>query len=906
PGFRRTFRITRSAPDVPRDVADELDLYLDLRTEELIEQGLEPDDARRRSEVAFGNRRGVEAECRRIDEPLVRERRRSELFASILGDMRHALRDLGRRPTFALTACLTLAVCIALNTALYSAVRTILLQPLPYPEPDRIVTLFNSYPKAGFPRASNTVPEYFERRAAVPAFEEVALYDIRTRSVGEPGAIRRARSMFVTPSYFRTLGVEPLLGRNFLEDAAGAEILPAEERTAILSFGLWQQLFAGDPEALGQALRIEGRDHTVVGIMPEGFAFPGWDAQLYMPVTFSDEQKSDQGRFDPAFQMLARLRPEATIEQAKAQVDAWNASLIQQVPAGYGALIEEAGGFDTRIVGLQDDVLRHVAPWLYLLWGGSLFVLLIGGVSLTNLLLVRSTGRLRELATRYVLGAGRTRLLRLLLIESLVLALIGGSLGILVGTWSLRWLQDFSAFQIPRVDEVALDAQALAAMLLLAVLVMTVSSLVAAWRVGRQDLFSILRSGSATARRGALRLRGALAAAQIAIACILLIGAALMSVSLWKLLRIDPGFEAENVLAGAVNLPESAYAEPQARQSFFDTVLNEVGALPGVTHVALASQLPLSGDSSEEGLLTPEGFDRQRGDDLLSHGHTVVSPDYFSTLEIPLLAGRLFDERDNADSRPVIIVSQAVTQRYWGTADDALGQRVYLGVEPFVDVELGQEVTWHTVVGVVGDIVLNNLTQPSQRGGYYLPYLQRSRKFVRLVIKTDRPPFDLLYGVRSRIQALDPGIVLFWVTTLEESLAGSLLHFRVPMRLLSIFAAVALLLAAIGIYGVLAQSVAQRTKEISIRMALGSSLRQIYRWVLRSMLVFVLAGLALGLAGALSLSHLMSSLLYEVQPTDPAIFGAVGILITVVALLAGAVPARRATRIDPIATLSSE
>lgn len=901
PFFRRTFRITRARPDVPRDVADELDFHLDMRTEELIEQGLAPDEARRRAEAAFGDRRGVEAQCRRIDEPMVRRRRRSELLAQVLTDARRAGRGLRRQPTLALAACLTLAVCIALNTAVFTVVHSVLLEPLPYPDPERLVSVFNSYPGAGFPRMSINAPEYFERRAEVAAFEEVAVYQILIRSLGEPGAIERTACMMVTPSFFRVLGVEPLFGRTFTED----ETVPGAGDKAVLSFGTWQRLFAGDPQVLGRQVRVDGVYHTVIGVMPEGYSFPGWRARLWLPQVFTEEQKSYQGRFDPLFQMLARLAPGTTIAQAQDQIDAWNETLLERLPAGYASLAVEAG-FSTWVVGYHDDLVRDVESWLYLLWGGALFVLVIGAVSLTNLLLVRSIDRLRELATRHVLGAGRGRLARHLLTESLWLAVIGGGLGIAGGTFGLQLLDRFNSLQIPRVGEVGLEPASAALILLLAIVVMVGSSAVSVLAVYRRDLFSILRAGASTDRCGPLRLRGALAAAQIAVACILLIGAALMSISLWKLRSIDPGFDSRDVFAGAINLPEGRYPERPDLHRFYDAMLAEVGALPGVESAALVSQLPLSEPSSQEGFLTPEGRPRQAGEDLLTHTATVISPDFFSALGIPMLAGRRFRDADDGGSPPVMIVSEEVAKRYWQSAEQALGRRVYTGAEPLVGDRLPEDAVWRTVVGVVGEVVQRDLTETSRQGAYYVPYRQTDARFARLVLKTGARPLDLAPAVRERILALDPEIVLWWVTTLERTVADSLIAFRVPMQLLLIFAGVALLLAAVGVYGVLAQAVTQRAREIGIRMALGSSLRQIYRWVFRSMFVFVAAGLALGLAGALSLTHLMASQLYRVRPTDPAVFLAVALVIGVVALAAAAVPARRATRINPVEVLTSE
>lgn len=898
--FGRTFRITRTVPDVARDVDDEIEHYLEMRTAELVEEGMNPEEARQAAEAAFGDRGSIEEECRQIDEPMVRRQQRFELWGGVWRDARRSARDLVRRPIFALAACLTLAICIGLNTAVFAVVHSILLAPLPYPDSERIVSVYNTYPNAGFPRASSTVPEYFDRKAAVTAFEDVALYQIRGRSVGEPGALRRHLAMLVTPSFFPVLGVEPMLGSGFVED----DTVPGNHHKVVLSYNLWQELFAGDQAAVGKTLRIEGVMNTVVGVMPESFDFPGWEARLWQPINMTERLKSQEGRLSSDYQMLARLRPGATITEAQSQLDAWNEILVEQVPPSFAQLLVD-GGFGTRIVGFHADLVRYVEKWLYLLWGGSLFVLLIGGVSLTSLILVRTSGRLRELATRHVLGASRARLTVQLMAENLVLALIGGGLGLLGGFWSLKLVNVFSAFDIPRVQNVGLDPAVAALILLAAILVMTIASVVAVLTLQGRNFSIVLRGGASTARRGALRLRGGLVVAQIAIACVLLVGAALMSMSMWKLLSIDKGFDEDGVFVGTVSLMAPKYNERQARKNFYEEMLEDLASLPGVQGAALASQVPLGDRDSEETLLTPKDFVRQPGSELVSHSLNVVTPDYLSVAGIPLLTGRELDNRDQRGMPLVVLVSESVAIRYWQSVEAAIGKRVFVGTEALAN-EAKDDTAWRTVVGVVGEVVQRDLTDSARPGAVYIPFGQEMRRFTRVLLKTDGEAQALGPMVRDRVQALDPELVLFWVTTLEEGVKNSLLHFRIPMQLLLVFAATALLLAAIGVYGVLAQSVVQRTKEISIRLALGSSVQRIYNRVVGRALVLVAGGLTVGLVSAVTLSHLMTSLLYEVRPTDPEVLLAVALLVGVVALLAGAVPAWRATRINPVEALSSD
>lgn len=894
PFFRRTFRITRHQSDVPRDVRDEIDAHLEMRTQELVDQGLSPADARAAALAAFGDRGRIEAECRRLTEPVERARRRRDLFGSFFGDLRHALRDMAKRPGFALVAGLTLALSIALNAAVFSVVYGVVLKPLPYPDSDRIVYLYNSYPEAGAPRSQASPPDYFDRREGVEALEEVALYSLESRTLGNGETRRWAFSMQVTPSFFRVLEVEPALGRAFTED----EGEPGNDSKVILGYGLWQELFGGEEAAIGRELRIEGVPHTVVGVMPEGFQFPGWDAEVWVPLAFGPEERSDAARHSNYLDMIARLAPGATVEQAREQVEALNAAITDRLPAQMREMVV-GSGFHTEVRRLRDELVSGVRSWLYLLWGGAVFVLLIGCISVTNLLLVRSTGRLRELATRYVLGASRWRLGRQLMTESVVLAVAGGALGLVAAAWSLRFLGVFEAYEVPRLADVRLDPPAAVLGVALAVAATVLSSLLSTFMIHRRDLFAVIQAGgmTSTSERGVLTLRGALVAAQIAVACVLLVGTGLMVASLHNVQAVDPGFATDFLLLGAFALPGSRYPTPADRYRFVDTLFEEIRALPGVIDAAVASQLPFSGTEAQ-GPVTPEsGWTPPPGESVVAHFRTFVSPTFFSTIGLPLLEGRGFRDGDDAGAPPVAIVSERVARRYW-PRQSAVGQRLSLS---------NGRAEWRTVVGVVGDVVQNDLTlaAPSQ-GAVYVPVRQGSLGFFRLVVKTAGEPMSLLPAVRERLRALDPETSLFWTGTMEESIAGTLLDRRLPMQLLALFAALALVLAAVGVYGVLAQSVHQRTKEIGIRLVLGSRRSGIYRVVLRRSFAVVAAGVAAGVAAALALSRLLAGFLYEVRPTDPAVFALVVAVVALVAVPACLVPARRAARVDPVAALKSE
>lgn len=905
PSFRRSFRITRFRSDPARDIADEIDFYLDMRTQELIEEGVEPGEARRRAMAAFGDRTAIERACLGIDRPMERRRRLGEIALDLGQDTYRALRNLWRRPTFPITACLLLALCIALYSGVFVLVRSILLQPLPYPEPDRLVSVVDVATRSGFQRRAASIPDYWDRKEAISAFDDLALYQARTRTFGEPGSVQRAQVLIVTPSFFRTLGVEPLLGPGFSENPAGEP----DPHEVVLSFALWRQRFDADPAVLGQSLRVEGQSHRIVGVLPRELVFPSWNARLFLPIAMDAESRSPAARLDPDYEMLARLRPEATLEQARGELDAANRALLERLPASHAQRRQEAG-LETRVIGFHDDLVRGVRPWLYLLWGGAACLLLMGGISLTGLLLVRSSGRLADVATRYVLGAGRIRLVRELLTEGLVLAGVGGALGIALAALGLRATGLAEVFDLPRMAEVELDLGAAFSILAVAIGLVSASSLVTAWVMWRKDLHAWLGRGS-TAHRGSQRLRGLLASAQVAVASILLVSAALLSSSLFHLLSIDPGFRSEGILAGAVNLPDWRYDDRRSQIRFFDRALDEIRTLPGVTGAAVASQLPLTNPSAEKTRVLVEGRetgDKGSEDPPPDPARTIVSPEYFPILGIPKLAGRAFDDGDDLRSEPVAIVSEVVADRYWGDAQGAVGQRLALGRRAGA-ADRGPK--WLRVVGVVGDVDQVRLGESKvgkhgMRGAVYLPHSQYYRRFTRLVIATEGDPLASLPAVRERITTVDPEVVLFWTTTLEQTVADSLLHVRLPMYLLSVFAAVALLLAALGLYGTLAQSVTMRSREIGIRIALGSSLAETYRWVLGSMGRIVVLGLVVGLLGAVLAAELMSRLLHDVGPGEPGIFLAVGALVGVVALFAALVPARRAARIDPARVLAAE
>jgi len=896
-GPGRSLRITAHTYDAVRDVSDEVEHYLEMRTLELIEQGMEPAEARRAARKAFGDRERIEREALGFTAPAVAAARRAELFGSFLRDVRFAVRSLLKNPGFAIIACLTLAICIGANAAVFSVVNGVVLRPLPFPEADRLLTIFNIYPQAGVERGMNSAPDFFDRRE-LDAIEDVALYSEQSVTLGEGASAANVFSMLVSTPFFEVLNVEPILGRGFTEE----EGTPGNDDRTVISYGFWQTHFGGAENVIGETIEIYGNPVTVVGVMPSDFRFVTWDAQLWFPLAFHEEART--AYHNNNWDMVGRLKPGATVEQAQEQVDALNASLIESYPSEGRHLLIDAG-YATIVRGYQDDLVSEYRAPLFLMWASVALVVLIGAFNLANLLLVRSTARMRELATRFVLGASRWRIARQLMTETLVLNFVGGALGLALGAWSLRFLGTFEYYQVPRLSEVSADWQTALFVLGLAVVVTGFASLIPALAVRRGDLYSVFRAGAAGAEgapsssSGRLSsVRGALIVGQVAVAFVLLASGSLLLASLINLWSVDPCFESNNLVAGAVSMPSARYPDATSRASFVSMVAQELAALPRSSGAALATQLPFSGTEMAD-VFTPEGHVRESGDAIMAHYRTGVSPGFFNAMGIPILAGRDFDARDTADSPPVLIVDERLAHKYW-PGDDAVGKRVVFDL----NAEEGDELA--TVVGVVGEILQNDLDDNNPNGAYYRPHTQSGSSFLRIIVRHESGRAAAVAAIRDSVQALDPQMPVFWMQTMDDSVAERLIPRRIPMIMVMSFAAVALLLTVLGVYGVLAYAVAQRTKEIGIRVALGCTDRDIYGLMFRQAAIVIGIGLALGLAGALLSTRFLASQLYEVQPADPVVLGLVAAVIAAVALLACLVPTRRATRVDPMVALRSE
>ncbi|MDP6580366.1 MAG: ABC transporter permease [Vicinamibacterales bacterium] len=818
---------------------------------------------------------------------------------TLLRDLRFAARLLWKDKSYATTVLLTLALCIGGNVAIFSVVDSVLLTPLPVPEPDRILSVFNAYPGATGggggrrSRSANAVPDYFDRLREVDVFEEQALYSNGGFTVGADGAPERLRGWNVTPSFFRLLRVAPQHGRFFVEEEG--EI--GNQFKVILSDALWQRLFAGDPAAVGQEMRINSRPYDIVGVMPEGFAFTDRNVQLWVPLAFTDQQKSDDARHSNSWAMLGRLNPGATLAQAQAQIDALNTANLERFPQ-FRQLLTDAG-FYTGVVVFQDDLVAEIRAVLYLLWGGVLFVLLIGCVNVANLMLIRSIVRLKELGMRHALGAGRWRLAGQLLTESLLLSAVGGLLGLAVGTWSLRLVGALGADELPGGGEIVMDGGVVALTLGLSILIGVGLALVPIVSLATTDLHATLRQQgrSGTSGRRTQTFRSTLVVAQVSIAFVLLIGATLLLASFQRILAIDTGFRTDHLMTAGVSLPPARYTDPPSRLAFAGRALERIRTLPGVVDASLTSSIPF-GNSFSNTVIRAVGYVPEAGESLLAPSRAVVDADYFDTLGVPLLEGRFFDARDTADSTPSVIIDERLATKFWPERS-AVGQQVH------GDVAVTDETTFYTVVGVVASHTLYGLVDvPEPIGAHFFANSQRPLGSPTFAIRTEGDPYGLVSALRAEVAAIDPELPLFLVQSMEERIAERLTPRRTPMMLALGFAGLALLLSALGIYGVLAYRVTQRMREFGIRIALGSTTRQVFRLVLSEGLTVVGIGLGLGVAGALLLRRFLASQLYGVRATDPLVFVAVIVILGGVALLACMVPARRATLVDPVSALS--
>src|SRR5437773_4161945 len=818
-----------------------------------------------------------------------------------MNDFKFAFRQLLKNRGFAVVAVLTLALGIGANTAIFSVVNAVLLRPLPYAESDRLVWLSERSPN--FPTMSVSYPNYTDWRAQQTVFEQIGVYNWGSYNLTGRGEAQRLTGVRASADVFSALRARAALGRVFNND----EDKPGAPSVVLLSHGLWQDRFGGAADILNQAITLDGRLFTVVGIMPAGFAFPN-RTDLWVPVgPLSDEESWKSRGNHPGLFGLARLKPGVSLDQARSEMDTIAVRLEQQYP-------DSNKNNRVRIEPLLDNYVSNVRLGLWTLLGAVALVLLIGCANVANLLLARAAARQKEMAVRAALGAGRWRIVRQLLTESLLLSMAGGALGLLLAYGGVRLILALSSNSIPRAGEIGLDAGVLAFTAVLSVLTGILFGLAPAWQASRPDVHETLKETTRGVTGGRARLRQSLVISEVALTLVMLVGAGLLLRSFHRLQQVNPGFSPERVLSFRLDLPERKYAKEEQQISFYRNLLERLRALPGAQAVSVTSRLPLGGNDWQTSFVIagqPEPPPHERP----SMEVHLVSPEYFRAMGIPLLHGRAFTDRDDRahlrerdlssftdgerwmSGLNAIIVDEEFARRHWPN-EDAIGKRVRL---PW-----GEKGPVLTVVGVVGRVKLNQL---NEQGGFvqaYLPFLQGASGSMAVVMKTTQAPEALITAARQQVQALDPEQPIYDVRTLAEMRDNSIAPQRLNLTLLAVFAGVALALAVIGLYGVLAYAVAQRQREIGVRMALGAQRRDVLGLVVGHGMRLTGIGVILGLAGALALTRVLKSLLFEIKPFDPVTFLLVTAVLAGVALLACWIPARRAARVDPMVALRYE
>jgi predicted permease len=805
-------------------------------------------------------------------------------MTNILQDLRYGARMLVKNPGFTLVAVITLALGIGANTAIFSVVNGVLLKPLPYREPERLIRVFErSRTQPRFPVARGNFRDYREQNTTL---DGLALYTRRDVELSQDDKPERLAALGVTAGFFNLLGVRPLLGREFgLEDEA-----TNNSSVVILSHALWQRRFNGDSGIVGRTVTLSGRPFTVVGVMPPGVQHVGGDyrsmphgetVDLWGPLEVPPQAERG-AHFCNA---IGRLKPGVSLDQATADLNAIAGRLAEQFP-------NSNQGWRIAIQPLREEIAGRARTTLLALFGAVFFVLLIACVNVANLLLARATAREREIAVRSAVGAGRRRIVRQLLTESLLLATVGGAAGILLAQWAIDALRALGPEQLPRLQAVSIDGRILLFTLGVTLLTGVLFGLAPALQAGQFNLNALLKEGGRGGGGQRRRLRDALVITEVALALALLAGAGLLIRSFWKLQQTDPGFNAERVLTASLTLPGARYGDAPKVAAFQQRLLERLAALPGAQSAGLTSDLPWTGYDENAGFAI-EGKTFPPNDGPSARYH-FVSPDYFRTIGAPLIAGRFFNADDRLDTQPVTLINRAMAERYW-PGESAVGRRFTFSSQP-------KEKDWFTVVGVVGD-VKDFPHSPAAAPAFYWPTMQQTPRQFILAVRSSADPLNLTEALRGEVRALDKDLPLAEVKTLETIAAAAVAGRRFTLWLVGFFALTATALAAIGIYSVLSYLAAQRTHEIGLRMALGAQLGDVLKLVIMQGMTPVLWGLASGIVAAFVLTRLIKGLLFEVSATDPLAFTTAAALLASVALLACYIPARRATKVDPMVAL---
>jgi predicted permease len=861
---------------VDQEFTEEIQAYLDMVTEENIRQGLTPQEARRNALVEVG---GVEQVQERV-----REIRMGQFIETTWRDIRFGVRALVHSPIFTVVTVLSLALGIGANTAIFSVVNGLLLRPLPYPESEQIVDVWHTPPQQSFPgldRFSVSPANYLDWKAQSNAFEQMAIYTYTGLSLSTSNDPLPLIGAAVSSDFFSVLRTNAMQGRTFTPD----EEQPGRDQVVVISHGLWQRAFGANPNIVGQTLTLNSRSFTVVGIMPAGFQLPR-EADLWVPLAWDDKERQTRSIHD--YIVIARLKQSVSLPQAQAEMSTISTRLEQQYP-------EENSGWGAVVIPLREDLVGDIRTALLVLFSAVGFVLLIACANVANLMLARGANRQKEIAVRIALGAGRARLVRQLLTESVLLAVTGGVLGLLLAVWGSRMLVRLGS--LPNSGDIGIDTWALGFTLLVSFAAGIIIGIVPALQFTKSSLSETLKQGSGRTGGSPMKqhTRKALVVSEVALSLVLLIGAGLMIRSFWKLQNVDPGFDTSNALTMSVALTPIRYSEPHQQLAFLDRAMEQIRAVPGVVSVGTTTTIPLAGGGSTQPF-SIEGRPTGTIAEQPMAQTRYISPDYFKAIGIPLRQGRFFSDQDRDNSVPVIIISEAMARRFW-PGENPIGKRL---TPSFHSKEGARE-----IVGVVGDVKARGLDSDASTM-MYLPYKQAPRPFMSFVVRTSSNPESLVQPVSRAIYSIDKEQALTDVQTMDQVLMQSLSDRRFNMTLLLTFAGVALVLAAVGVYGVMNYTVTLRRRELGIRMALGAKASDVLRLVLRQGLTLTLIGVGAGLISAYALTRLMASLLYGVTATDYLTFASVSAVLIVVGLVASFVPARRATKVDPTIALRTE
>jgi len=872
--FLRRWRALTHKQELDNELDEELQFHLERDIEQNIKDGMRPEDARNAALRAFGAVDKSKEECR--------DARGVGPLENTLRDVSYSTRVLLKNYAFTIVVVLTLALGIGANTAIFSFANGILLRPLPYPESDRLVVIEETAFIRNVDSMPVSYPNFLDWREQNTVFEDVGVHFGTSRFAlsgsGEPVEIRGTR---ITQGLLELLRVSPILGRTFTAD----EDRPDQDAVVILGYELWQKNFGGDPNVLGQKIVLSNRPRTIVGVMPRGFRFPEV-SELWVPLALTPQLFT---RTDHGLDGLARLKDGVSLAQAQAEMNNIAARIEQQNPV-------TNEGLGVKLTNLRDNLSGGYREALLILLGVVGCVLLVACVNVANLMLARATARQKEFALRAALGASRWRIVRQLLIESLLLALVGGVLGFALSLWALHLLLKAIPGQLPFWMNFGIDLRVLAFTLGITLLTGLIFGAVPALQTSRVDLNDTLKEGG----RGAIGFRGRsrslLVVTEIALSLVLLVGAGLMIQSFLRLRQVNIGLDPKNVFTATVLLPRAKYSSEGQRTAFFKQLVEHVRSIPGVQAAGATGTLPLTGNNWGRSL-TVEGYPVLSVGQAPSIQHTVVTPGYFRAMGITLLAGRDFTEADNFDAAKVTIVDDRLARHYWPN-DSAIGKRVRFG--PPEDNE-----PWHTIVGVVRS-VRHQRMQEDTRESVYLPHLQIPIGGMTLVARTTSDPHELSAAVRREVAQIDRDQPISEIATMEEVVAESIWQPRLYATLFAVFAGGALVLALIGIYGVMAFLVQTRTHEIGVRMALGATARDVFKLIVGRGMKLTIFGVLIGVAGAIALTRLMHTLLFNTSATDPFTFIAISILLSLAAFLACYIPARRAAKVDPLIALRYE